>query len=1358
MILKFPKSPLRLIVASISVFVAMAAVEAYAVQDLSKEVRANAFIPLAKPSKVPDSPEQSETSESEEGFPFTDPHERELSEKEVRLLKKEAGIQRRLSELREDYRKISQGLVATTPYKSKMLETKIELLESQLTAIPHRQSLYQNEIQLLLYDKIEQRKRLRENYEDSHPSIKKLDAQIELLKTKLKAETESSALDHEKSKLAQFELQKKLELAEEAASRSASLLRSDDFKDEQSKNGERLKLQNAVQKLFDLRMHLQTAQLDDAEAKLAASRQRLVRRQSLAKKIVQRRVNELLNTDETKWGTQPSDAQKFVSPQSKPDSILFGILGSNSESAASVEIKTLANACKMYKLNVGAFPAKLQDLSQLPSGLSQAQWGGPYLNPPILNDPWKRPYKYSPNNENNTILIQSAGPNGEFGTSDDLSNAQAIAESGKGRWVGGDGSWRFPAEATSPPSLVDPMHKVRPGDVLGIFVPGVFDEIDSKFTGIGSGYPIHVKSDGRISLPIAGRVKVAGKTVLEIENEVKDKYVEGTNPIIREQDRDKISVVVQQVYEPSARANSGRGLPSLVDPLHKVKAGDLLSIFAPHVFDGRNRGPTSPGYPIYVKSDGQISLPLIGRLKVAGKTALDIEDEVKKKYADGPDPIFEEEYRDSISVSVYQAYKPAVRKSISVSRLDDQDAAQLAAQTFLNLYFSGDIEKATELTNNPRPLKTLREFVDSGTNAAPKVNGFSGGRIQADISTDGIVQLKKALPRTARTQATLIVRMEKNDSDGWRVLQVFMKDVITARRKATLSSTPNQSEYKGLLGKWEVVSIKGKGGKFMTLDDSTKIGDTLLIPHYEYRSRQGDQRELVVKSKWLSDEIKASWTKNDSLRAQPSDRPKQLTYRGENGEKYHLGDSEDPPEFAIYQLDEDELTLVAGDPEDFTVDKNKVRILADDKSGEFTEVTRIRLRPNYAKDFYLPPDERQLWVKLRRVDSTIPPAASPIKNTDVVKPFFIGKDSEEPNLPPFKILFEKGSKTPVSLLRNTTESANGANGFPKYEPWAAAEPVDAIRGRWRAKKFFIKGKEIATDSAMVKKLKMSRLIAFGTMLLAEKPNGPDFYMYAYPNVPDAAILVDRRKPTRTKSFRFSVDGDKLKVAIWSAYNKADPPSLTPNDDVIFIEYERKPAEPGFFPVGNKPAPSELVPYTLLFENGGEVPDWLSKKVSRRGAIAKYQRWAAAEPVKKLQGRWRATMISIDGKEVALDSDPAKTFQMSKLLVDGKMLSASKPDGPKFFMLAYPEIPDAAILIALGDSTRTTLLRHSIDGDKLKVAISNVCNQVDVPPLKPSDSIVFVEYERAPKDPALNPKPAVSSASTAPAVSDASGRE
>ena len=145
-----------------------------------------------------------------------------------------------------------------------------------------------------------------------------------------------------------------------------------------------------------------------------------------------------------------------------------------------------------------------------------------------------------------------------------------------------------------------------------------------------------------------------------------------------------------------------------------------------------------------------------------------------------------------------QAGKPervdAERPNELIARLDNADAAQLAAQTFLDLYFSGDIEKATELTNNPRPLKTLREFINPGTSAAPKVDGFSGGRLEASISTDGVVQLKKALPRTGHKQATISLRMQNNDSDGWRVLQVFLGGVTTARRKATNPKTTKKTQ------------------------------------------------------------------------------------------------------------------------------------------------------------------------------------------------------------------------------------------------------------------------------------------------------------------------------------------------------------------------------------------------------------------------------------------------------------------------------------------------------------------------------------------------------------------------------------
>ena len=91
--------------------------------------------------------------------------------------------------------------------------------------------------------------------------------------------------------------------------------------------------------------------------------------------------------------------------------------------AAGTEISTLSNACQMYKIRVGAFPNKLEDLNTRPSGIDNTSWGGPYLKEPITSDPWNRPYKYAPDDVNDTVLIQSAGPDGQLGSEDDVSNA-----------------------------------------------------------------------------------------------------------------------------------------------------------------------------------------------------------------------------------------------------------------------------------------------------------------------------------------------------------------------------------------------------------------------------------------------------------------------------------------------------------------------------------------------------------------------------------------------------------------------------------------------------------------------------------------------------------------------------------------------------------------------------------------------------------------------------------------------------------------------------------------------------------------------------------------------------------------------
>lgn len=88
--------------------------------------------------------------------------------------------------------------------------------------------------------------------------------------------------------------------------------------------------------------------------------------------------------------------------------------------AALSQISTLENACVSYKLQVGRFPSKLEDLYTQPSGLTKRQWRGPYLQEPVPADPWGNPYSYGVDEANNRVFISSAGPDGQKGTADDV--------------------------------------------------------------------------------------------------------------------------------------------------------------------------------------------------------------------------------------------------------------------------------------------------------------------------------------------------------------------------------------------------------------------------------------------------------------------------------------------------------------------------------------------------------------------------------------------------------------------------------------------------------------------------------------------------------------------------------------------------------------------------------------------------------------------------------------------------------------------------------------------------------------------------------------------------------------------------
>ncbi len=89
------------------------------------------------------------------------------------------------------------------------------------------------------------------------------------------------------------------------------------------------------------------------------------------------------------------------------------------------EISVMEQACLSYKFKHLQFPNTLDDLVRLPSGMTERQWGGPYLDDGELLDPWRNPFQYSKDEQADRVLIRSAGPDGQMNTNDDIPDPQA---------------------------------------------------------------------------------------------------------------------------------------------------------------------------------------------------------------------------------------------------------------------------------------------------------------------------------------------------------------------------------------------------------------------------------------------------------------------------------------------------------------------------------------------------------------------------------------------------------------------------------------------------------------------------------------------------------------------------------------------------------------------------------------------------------------------------------------------------------------------------------------------------------------------------------------------------------------------
>jgi len=91
---------------------------------------------------------------------------------------------------------------------------------------------------------------------------------------------------------------------------------------------------------------------------------------------------------------------------------------------AKSDIEAIKNAVNMFQFDTGRYPESLEELVNPPAD-AQGTRPAPYLEKMPI-DPWNHPYIYTI--EGNRPVIVSAGPDGQQGTEDDLSNVQQAAD------------------------------------------------------------------------------------------------------------------------------------------------------------------------------------------------------------------------------------------------------------------------------------------------------------------------------------------------------------------------------------------------------------------------------------------------------------------------------------------------------------------------------------------------------------------------------------------------------------------------------------------------------------------------------------------------------------------------------------------------------------------------------------------------------------------------------------------------------------------------------------------------------------------------------------------------------------------
>lgn len=103
-------------------------------------------------------------------------------------------------------------------------------------------------------------------------------------------------------------------------------------------------------------------------------------------------------------------------------------LGSSRTQTAKVQVKNIASALELYRLDVGRFPTPQEGLQALVTSPTPAPagWNGPYMpQASALVDPWAHPYRFAAPGKHGEVDVWSYGSDdaeGGTGEATDVGN------------------------------------------------------------------------------------------------------------------------------------------------------------------------------------------------------------------------------------------------------------------------------------------------------------------------------------------------------------------------------------------------------------------------------------------------------------------------------------------------------------------------------------------------------------------------------------------------------------------------------------------------------------------------------------------------------------------------------------------------------------------------------------------------------------------------------------------------------------------------------------------------------------------------------------------------------------------------